>query len=216
MSISESEKADYSLLSTLGILNDDQIIQLGLKGMITPFVEGQVRTNPSGDDATASVMPYDDKVISYGTGSFGYDARLGTTFKVFSDTHCIVMDPKHPNPQAFVDIDTQGSPLIIPPHGYVLGHTVEIFDLPDNIVMICIGKSTYARSGLLINVTPGEPEWRGMITLELANLLPIPLKVYPNEGICQFLFWRGLRPKTTYADRNGKYQDQRGVVLPRL
>jgi dCTP deaminase len=205
-----------------GILNDVQIDMLcrGPTPMITPFREGQVRYVDQNWNSVEADRVQAYRAISFGVGSFGYDARLAGDFKVFADTHCTIMDPKNPPANAYVDVHVDdgvpGNCLVIPAHGYVLAHTVETFNLPQDVVMICLGKSTYARSGLLVNVTPGEPGWEGQITLELANLLPIPTKVYVGEGICQFLFFRGLRPRVSYSDKGGKYMGQRGVVLPRL
>lgn len=191
----------------MGILPDWKIAALCSreKPMITPFVPQTVREKNG------------RRVVSYGVSSFGYDARVAGEFKVFCDTHCAIMDPKQVDPKAFVDVQIDdGKALTIPAHGYVLGHTIETFDIPRDIAVTCLGKSTYARSGLLVNVTPLEPEWRGQVTLEFANLLPIPTKVWVGEGICQFLFFRGEHEcRISYADKGGKYQDQRGVVTAR-
>lgn len=189
----------------MGALSDELIEHYchpdRLRPMISPFSAKSVTKGSA-----------DQRLISFGNSSYGYDARLDTKFKVFSDTHCAVMDPKEVDARAFVDIETDV--LTIPPRGYVLGHTLEVFDIPRDVVVICLGKSTYARTGLIVNVTPLEPEWRGQVTLEFFNALPIPTKVYAGEGICQFVFLRGERPcRTSYADKKGKYQDQRGVVL---
>lgn len=174
--------------------------------MIEPYVHETQRQSPTGD-----------KIVSYGVTSYGYDARLAGDFLVFHDTNCAIMDPKNVDQSAFVPKTVpMWEALIIPPHGYVLAHTIETFDIPRDVAATCIGKSTYARSGILINVTPLEPEWRGQVTLEIANLLPIPSKVYVGEGICQFVFHVGDAVcNVSYADKGGKYQDQKGVVTSR-
>ena len=189
------------------ILCDSQIEQLAVKGMISPFEPKTVRAHDSGAGLT--------RVVSYGLSSYGYDARLATTFRIFSDTFCSVMDPKNPPVSSFIEVNTS-NPLVIPPRSYVLAHTIETFDIPPDVMVVCLGKSTYARSGLLVNVTPLEPCWRGQVTLELANLLPIPTTIYPTEGVCQFLFYRGTPCRVSYEAKGGKYQDQKGIVLPRM
>lgn len=191
----------------MGILPDFVIRQLAEDGMISPFEPKQVKT--------ISVDGVDSKAVSFGVSSYGYDARLSPEFKVFTPVHnrgsIAIMDPKAPDPHAFVDVTADE--LIIPPHGYVLARTIETFNIPRDVLAICVGKSTYARSGLMVNVTPLEPGWPGEVTLELGNLLPIPLRVYAYEGICQFLFLQGTAPcETSYADRAGKYMHQRGVT----
>ena len=168
-------------------------------GMIEPFVEAQKR----------------EGVISYGLSSFGYDARASDEFKVFTNVDNAVVDPKAFSATGFVD--RQGPVCIIPPNSFVLTHTVEWFRIPRDVLVICLGKSTYARCGLIVNVTPLEPEWEGQVTIEISNTTPLPAKVYANEGICQFLFLKGeSAPEVSYADRAGKYMGQRGVALPRL
>lgn len=198
----------------MGALPDHMIRTLSaddFRPMIRPFEPDSVKEVEAGLMGERGMR----KVISFGTSSYGYDARLGSSFKQFSDTYCAIMDPKAPDPRAFVDREEKER-LIIPPHGYVLGHTIETFDIPDDVVVICLGKSTYARTGLIVNVTPLEPGWRGQVTLEFYNALPIPTIVYPGEGICQFIFVRGESAcELTYAKRSNKYQDQRGVVLSR-
>lgn len=202
-----------------GPLPDHEITALAYRDtrpMITPFEPESVKEvtlSAKGEFGSPNLETL-RKVISYGTSSYGYDARLAETFKVFSDTYCAVMDPKDPDPRAFVD-RTEKERLIIPPRGYVLGHTIETFDIPDDVVVVCLGKSTYARTGLIVNVTPLEPGWRGQVTLEFFNALPIPTIVYPGEGICQFIFLRGAPCERPYGVRSGKYNDQRGVVLSR-
>jgi dCTP deaminase len=168
--------------------------------MITPFEPNQVRNGG---------------VISYGTSSFGYDARLSREFKVFTNTWGGMVDPKNFDARMLVDIP-DADYCIIPPNCYVLGRTVEEFLIPRHVLAICLGKSTYARCGLIVNVTPLEPEWRGHVTLEIGNSTPLPAKVYAGEGICQFLFLKGGFPMTSYKDRDGKYQDQHEVTLPRV
>jgi dCTP deaminase len=168
-------------------------------GMIEPFVEAQRR----------------EGVISYGLSSYGYDARIAEEFKLFTNVDNAVVDPKSFSDAGFV---TRTGPVcIIPPNSFVLGHTIEYFRIPRDVLVICLGKSTYARCGLIVNVTPLEPEWEGQVTIEISNTTPLPAKVYANEGICQFLFLKGdAPPEVSYADRAGKYMRQRGVALPRL
>ncbi len=168
-------------------------------GMIEPFEEKQNR----------------DGCISYGLSSYGYDARLAGEFKVFTNVDNAMIDPKDFSETGFVT--RTGDFCIIPPNSFALAHTVEYFRIPRDVLVICLGKSTYARCGLIVNVTPLEPEWEGHVTLEISNTTPLPAKVYANEGICQFLFLRGEgEPEVSYADRSGKYMGQRGVTLPRL
>lgn len=167
--------------------------------MIEPFEAGQVR----------------EGVISYGLSSFGYDIRVGNEFKVFTDVYGVVVDPKAFDPKSFVDIS--GDTCIIPPHSFALAGTLEYFRIPNDVLVVCLGKSTYARCGIIVNVTPLEPEWCGHLTLEISNTTPLPAKIYANEGLAQLLFFQGDEvPEVTYAQRKGKYQDQRGVTLPRL
>ena len=167
--------------------------------MITPFVEQQKR----------------DGVISYGLSSYGYDARCADQFKIFTNVDSAVVDPKAFNPSSFVD--RTGPVCIIPPNSFALTHTIEVFRIPRDILVICLGKSTYARCGIIVNVTPLEPEWEGQVTIEISNTTPLPAKIYAGEGICQFLFLQGASPcETSYADKAGKYMGQRGVALPRM
>jgi len=167
--------------------------------MIQPFVESQRR----------------EGVISYGLSSYGYDARLADEFKIFTNVDNAVVDPKVFSDQGFVT--RRGPTCIIPPNSFVLCHTIEYFRIPRDVLVICLGKSTYARCGLIVNVTPLEPEWEGQVTIEISNTTPLPARVYANEGICQFLFLKGeSAPEVSYADRAGKYMGQRGVALPRL
>ncbi|MFO0925768.1 MAG: dCTP deaminase [Gemmataceae bacterium] len=152
-------------------------------------------------------------VISYGVSSYGYDVRVGRTFKIFTNARCAVVDPKHFDPASFVDIE--GDYCLIPPNSFALAETVEYLEIPRDMVAICVGKSTYARCGIIVNVTPLEPEWRGKVTIEISNTTPLPAKIYANEGIAQILFLRGEAVcKTSYADKAGKYQDQKGLTLP--
>ncbi len=169
------------------------------RGMIEPFEPVQVRNGS----------------ISYGCSSFGYDIRVADEFKVFTDVHCVVVDPKAFDPRSFVDI--QGDHCFIPPNSFALARTLEHFRIPSDTLVVCVGKSTYAHCGILVNVTPLEPEWTGHLTLEISNTTPLPAKIYANEGIAQLLFFQGDEvPSVTYAQRQGKYQEQKGVTLPRL
>ena len=184
----------------MAIMSDKWIRQNALeKGMIEPFVESQKR----------------EGIISYGLSSYGYDARVGTEFKIFTNVDNALVDPKNFSPDSFVTRNTDV--CIIPPNSFVLAHTVEYFRIPRDVLVICLGKSTYARCGLIVNVTPLEPEWEGHVTIEISNTTPLPAKVYANEGVCQFLFFQGNEPcEVSYADRAGKYMKQRGVTLPKL
>ncbi|MBP0491827.1 dCTP deaminase [Pararoseomonas indoligenes] len=168
-------------------------------GMIEPFVEAQRRQG----------------VISYGLSSYGYDARAAAEFKIFTNVDNALVDPKDFSEEGFVT--RTGETCIVPPNSFVLTHTVEYFRIPRDVLVICLGKSTYARCGLIVNVTPLEPEWEGQVTIEISNTTPLPARIYANEGICQFLFLKGEgAPDVSYADRAGKYMRQRGVALPRL
>jgi dCTP deaminase len=154
-------------------------------------------------------------VISYGTSSFGYDMRIGTKFKIFRQTIGKLIRPKQIDEKIFHSHNLfEGQTLMLPPYSYALGHSVETFNIPDNILVIVIGKSTYARSGLLVNVTPGEPGWSGQWTIEIANATPLPIEIYPNEGIAQCVFLEGELPQVTYASKGGKYQNQTDITLP--
>lgn len=168
-------------------------------GMIEPFVDGQVR----------------EGVISYGLSSYGYDIRVSDEFKIFTNVHSAIVDPKNFNPQSFIDY--KGDVCIIPPNSFVLAQTVEYFRIPRDVLTICVGKSTYARCGLIVNVTPFEPQWEGFVTLEISNTTPLPARVYANEGIAQVLFFQSDEVcEISYADRKGKYQNQQSIVLPRI
>ena len=154
------------------------------------------------------------KIISYGTSSYGYDVRCANEFKVFTNINSAIVDPKDFDPKSFVDV--KGDVCIIPPNSFALARTVEYFKIPRDILTICVGKSTYARCGIIVNVTPLEPEWEGHITLEFSNTTPLPAKIYANEGVAQILFFQAQDVCTTsYKDRNGKYQAQTGVTLPK-
>lgn len=167
--------------------------------MIEPFIDGQVR----------------DGNISYGLSSYGYDARVAPEFKIFTNVNSAVVDPKNFSPSSFVDRNTDV--CVIPPNSFALARTVEYFRIPEDILVICLGKSTYARCGIIVNVTPLEPGWEGHVTLEFSNTTPLPAKIYANEGACQFLFLKGNEPcEISYKNRAGKYQGQRGVTLPKL
>jgi dCTP deaminase len=164
------------------------------------------------------IRPFaDDSVkagsISYGLSSYGYDVRVGRHFKVFTNAHCAIVDPKQFDPASFVDME--GDFCLIPPNSFALAETVEYLEIPRDVIAVCLGKSTYARCGIIVNVTPLEPEWRGRITLEISNTTPLPAKIYANEGIAQILFLRTAAVcQTSYADKKGKYQDQKGLTLP--
>ena len=167
--------------------------------MIEPFVEKQMGEN----------------MISYGLSSFGYDARLANEFKIFTNVDNAIVDPKHFDESSFVDRVTDV--CVIPPNSFALGRTMEYFRVPRDVLVICLGKSTYARCGIIVNVTPLEPEWEGYVTLEFSNTTPLPAKIYAGEGICQFLFLQGDKScETSYKDRNGKYMKQGGVTLPHV
>lgn len=171
--------------------------------MIEPFEPGQVRTSAEGH-----------RQISYGTSSYGYDVRCAREFKIFTNIYSAVVDPKNFDANSFVDFTADY--CIIPPNSFALAHTVEYFRIPRNVLTICLGKSTYARCGIIVNVTPLEPEWEGHVTLEFSNTTPLPAKIYANEGVAQFLFFESDEPcELSYADRQGKYQGQKGVTLPR-
>ena len=170
--------------------------------MISPFAANQIRERDG------------EKLISYGTSSYGYDVRCADEFKVFTNIHSAVVDPKNFDDKSFVDI--QSDVCIIPPNSFALARTVEYFKIPEDVLRICLGKSTYARCGIIVNVTPLEPEWEGHVTLEFSNTTNLPAKIYANEGVAQMLFFQSdERCQTTYRDRGGKYQGQTGVTLPK-
>lgn len=169
--------------------------------MITPFEPKQVRQTAAG------------RIISYGVSSYGYDVRCANEFRVFTNINSAIVDPKNFSEGSFVDV--RNDVCIIPPNSFALAHTVEYFRIPRNILTICVGKSTYARCGIIVNVTPLEPEWEGQVTLEFSNTTPLPAKIYANEGVAQMLFLESDEIcQVSYQDRQGKYQGQRGVTLP--
>ena len=182
------------------ILSDRWIKKMSKNyNMISPFEENQVRGNK----------------ISFGLSSFGYDARVSNEFKVFTNVNSEVVDPKNFKSTNF--ITRSGNECIIPPNSFALASTIEYFKIPDDVMVICLGKSTYARCGIIVNVTPLEPGWEGYVTLEFSNTTPLPAKIYANEGVAQFIFLKGNeKPNITYADRNGKYMKQKGVTLPKV
>lgn len=171
-------------------------------GMISPFVSSQLRHSDNG------------RVISYGTSSYGYDVRCANEFKIFTNINSAIVDPKNFSSESFVDVTADV--CIIPPNSFALARTVEYFRIPRDILTICLGKSTYARCGIIVNVTPLEPEWEGHVTLEFSNTTPLPAKIYANEGVAQMIFLQANEVcEVSYRDRNGKYQGQQGVTLPR-
>jgi len=167
--------------------------------MIEPFADSQVRSG----------------VISYGVSSYGYDIRVADEFKIFTNVYSAVVDPKNFDPQSMVDY--KGDICVIPPNSFALARTIEYMRIPRNVLTICLGKSTYARCGIIVNVTPFEPEWEGFVTLEISNTTPLPARIYANEGIAQVLFFEADEPcEVSYADKKGKYQKQQTIVLPKL
>lgn len=188
----------------MSIKSDRWIRQMSEEhGMIEPYAEGQVRYDEN-----------NEKVISYGVSSYGYDVRCAREFKVFTNIHSVTVDPKHFDEKSFVDIEADV--CIIPPNSFALARTVEFFRIPRNVLTICLGKSTYARCGIIVNVTPLEPEWEGHVTLEFSNTTNLPAKIYAGEGVAQMLFFESDEIcEVSYKDRGGKYQGQRGVTLPK-
>ncbi|WP_299028487.1 dCTP deaminase [uncultured Thermanaerothrix sp.] len=184
----------------MGLKPDHWIRKMALEyGMIEPFVDHQVRSG----------------VISYGLSSYGYDIRVADEFKIFTNVFSTTVDPKDFDPKSMVDF--KGEVCVIPPNSFALGRTVEYFRIPRNVLTVCLGKSTYARCGIIVNVTPFEPEWEGYVTLEISNTTPLPAKIYANEGIAQVLFFEADEVcDVSYADKKGKYQKQGGIYLPRL
>ena len=184
----------------MGIMPDSWIKKMAIeRKMINPFVENQVKKN----------------VLSYGLSSYGYDARVSSSFKIFTNVNSATVDPKDFSESSFVDRDVDY--CIIPPNSFALAKTVEHFKIPRETLVICVGKSTYARCGIIVNVTPLEPEWEGHVTLEFSNTTPLPAKIYANEGAAQFLFLQGVENcELSYSDRKGKYMYQKGVTLPKL
>jgi len=184
----------------MGIKPDHWIRKMALeKGMIEPFVDHQVR----------------DGVISYGVSSYGYDIRVANEFKIFTNVFSAVVDPKEFNRNSMVDF--VGDICVIPPNSFALARSVEYFRIPRNILTLCVGKSTYARCGIITNVTPFEPEWEGFVTLEISNTTPLPARIYAHEGIAQVVFFEGDEVcEVSYADKKGKYQKQESIVLPKI
>ena len=183
----------------MSIKSDKWIIKQAKKGMIKPFVNGQVSKG----------------VISYGVSSYGYDMRIADEFKIFTNVHSAVVDPKNFSTKSFVNFN--GKECIIPPNSFVLGKSVEYFKIPRNVLCIVLGKSTYARAGIIVNVTPLEAGWEGYVTIEVSNTTPLPVKIYANEGIAQVLFLESDEECiTSYADRKGKYQNQTGIWIPKV
>ena len=184
----------------MAIKSDRWIRKMALEhDMINPFSEKQVR----------------EGVISYGVSSYGYDLRVGDEFKIFTNVNSAMIDPKKFDEKSFVSLSAEC--CIIPPNSFALARSVEYFKIPRDVLTICVGKSTYARCGVIVNVSPFEPEWEGFVTLEISNTTPLPAKVYANEGLCQILFFQSDEIcETSYADRKGKYQGQKGIVLPKL
>jgi dCTP deaminase len=184
----------------MGLKSDGWIRRMALEQkMIEPFTDGQKR----------------DGVISYGLSSYGYDIRVADEYKIFTNVYSAVVDPKDFDKRSMVDF--KGEICVIPPNSFALARTVEYFRIPRSVLTICLGKSTYARCGIIVNVTPFEPEWEGYVTLEISNTTPLPARIYSNEGIAQVLFFEGDEPcEVSYADKKGKYQKQQGVMLPKL
>ena len=172
-------------------------------------IQDRVKIEPLADGT------YRPGVISYGVTSYGYDLRLGRKFKVFTNARCAIVDPKNFDPRSFIDLEADE--CLIPPNSFALAETVEYFEIPRDVLAVCLGKSTYARCGVIVNVTPLEPEWRGKVTIEISNTTPLPAKIYANEGIAQVLFFQSDEPcEVSYRDKKGKYQAQRGVTLPKI
>jgi dCTP deaminase len=184
----------------MAIKSDRWIRKMALEhDMINPFNDRQVR----------------DGVISYGLSSYGYDLRVADEFKIFTNVNSAIVDPKNFDQRSFIDV--KGSSVLIPPNSFALARSVEYFKIPRDVLTICVGKSTYARCGIIVNVTPFEPEWEGFVTLEISNSTPLPAKIYSNEGLCQILFFQGDEAcEVSYKDKSGKYQRQSGIVLPKL
>ncbi|MGH8131068.1 MAG: dCTP deaminase [Steroidobacteraceae bacterium] len=186
----------------MAIKSDRWIRRMAAKGMIEPFAGNQVRSIEG------------RRIVSYGTSSYGYDVRCAGEFKIFTNINSTIVDPKNFDVNNFVDLN--GDVCIIPPNSFALARTVEYFRIPRNVMVICLGKSTYARCGVIVNVTPLEPEWEGHVTLEFSNTTPLPARIYANEGVAQMLFFESDEAcETSYRDRGGKYQGQKGVTLPR-
>lgn len=199
ISIEALNAAMEELLAEMSIKSDRWIKEMAGKGMIDPFVESQVRGG----------------VVSYGLSSYGYDIRVADEFKVFTNINSTVIDPKAFDPRSFMDLKTDV--CIVPPNSFALARTVEYFRIPRDVLTVCLGKSTYARCGIIVNVTPFEPEWEGTATLEISNTTPLPARIYANEGIAQVLFFQSDEPcSISYAEKKGKYQAQLDVTLPKI
>ena len=190
----------------MAIKSDRWIREMSEKhGMIEPYAENQVRFDANGE-----------KLISYGVSSYGYDVRCAREFKVFTNVHSAIVDPKNFDDRSFIDIESDV--CIIPPNSFALARTIEYFRIPRNVLTVCLGKSTYARCGIIVNVTPLEPEWEGHVTLEFSNTTNLPARIYAGEGVAQMLFFQSDADdvcETSYKDRGGKYQGQMGVTLPK-
>ena len=187
----------------MSIKSDRWIRRNAAAGMIEPFEPGQVK------------LVNGERIVSYGTSSYGYDIRCSEEFKIFTNINSTIVDPKSFDSRSFVDFE--GDVCVIPPNSFALARTVERFRIPRNVLTICLGKSSYARCGIVVNVTPLEPEWEGYVTLEFSNTTPLPAKIYANEGVAQMLFFESDEVcETSYADRGGKYQGQKGVTLPKV
>ena len=186
----------------MSIKSDRWIRRMAAHGMIEPFADSQVRAHDG------------RRIVSFGTSSYGYDVRCANEFKIFTNINSTIVDPKNFDAKSFVDFD--GDVCLIPPNSFALARTVEHFRIPRNVLVVCLGKSSYARCGVVVNVTPLEPEWEGHVTLEFSNTTPLPAKIYANEGVAQMLFFESDEVcATSYKDRGGKYQGQRGVTLPK-
>ena len=184
----------------MSVKSDRWIRQMSLEQkMIEPFVDRQVR----------------EGVISFGLSSYGYDMRVADEFRIFTNVNSTIVDPKQFDARSFVEY--KGDVCIIPPNSFALGRSVEYFRIPRNVLTLCVGKSTYARCGIIVNVTPFEPEWEGYVTLEISNTTPLPARIYANEGLCQVIFFESDEQcEVSYKDKKGKYQSQGGIVLPRI
>jgi len=209
LSIVFSAKVQHSIENRfwdrkMAIKSDRWIREMSEKhGMIEPYAENQVRYDVNGE-----------KLISYGVSSYGYDVRCAREFKVFTNVHSAIVDPKNFDDRSFIDIESDV--CIIPPNSFALARTIEYFRIPRNVLTVCLGKSTYARCGIIVNVTPLEPEWEGHVTLEFSNTTNLPARIYAGEGVAQMLFFESDEVcETSYKDRGGKYQGQTGVTLPK-
>ena len=184
----------------MSVMSDRWIRQMAREhDMINPFAEGQAR----------------EGVISFGLSSYGYDLRVADEFKIFTNVYTTIVDPKHFDERSFEEF--RGPVCVIPPNSFALARSVEYFKIPRNVITVCVGKSTYARCGIIVNVTPLEPEWEGFVTLEISNTTPLPARVYSNEGLCQIVFFESDELcEISYKDKKGKYQAQQGIVLPKI